>query len=194
MSLTDAIIIPDYGDTEDERYKALEALFKGHEIKPHFAPILWRRSVFTQNIAQFADYYARFDRRTLVIFGYGIGAMVGFVQSAIRPPQALILASMAPWFAEDIPGRATTHKVQHGSGRVGNYQKYAFSDIAPKISSQTWVLYNEGQSRRLPQLRVRAEAVRSNVAGSTLTLVPGDMQDFSGPDYQKSLLDLIQRL
>jgi hypothetical protein len=194
MDLTDALIIPEYGDTEDARYKRVAELFIRQKIEPHFVPIQWRRSIMTQNVAQFADFYAKYDRRTLVIFGYGIGAMIAFVQSAVRPPAALILGSMAPWFAEDVPLRTATHKVKHGSGRVGNYQKFTFADIAPRISAKTFLLYSEEESRRLPQIRIRAEQVRDEITGSTLTVVPGDIQDFSGPDYMSALRSIITSL
>jgi hypothetical protein len=194
MNLTDALIIPEYGDIEDARYRGVAELFIHRGIKPHFVPIQWRRSVMTQNVAQFADFYAKYDRRTLVVFGYGIGAMIAFVQSAVRPPAALILSSMAPWFAEDIPSRTPTHKVKHGSGRVGNYQKFTFADIAPKVPSKTFLLYSERESRRLPQVRTRTEQAHNEIAGSMLVVVPGDIQDFSGPDYAEALRRIISGL
>jgi hypothetical protein len=194
MNLTHALIVPDFGDRQDERYQMVGSLFKEQGIEPAFMPIDWHRAVLTRNIAQFSNYYDRYDRRTTVIFGYALGAMISFVQSSIRPPAALILASLESWFAEDIPLRSKTDVAALGLRRLADFESFDFDALVKFIVSPTYVLIGKSEASRIPSMRLRAEAVSKKVKDSKLLMLPGVKRDLASPVYREALRNVITEL
>ncbi|HUD11143.1 MAG TPA: hypothetical protein VMS08_01930 [Candidatus Saccharimonadia bacterium] len=194
MDLKHALIIPGFDERKDERYTELGSVFAARGIEPYFVPIDWPRTDLTRNIDQFSSYYDRYDRRKTVIFGFSVGAMIALVQSSVRPPAALILASLSPWFKEDIPTRSASHLALPGHRRMADYDKYEFSRIAPLVVSTTYILVGEREARRLRPLMTRSQAAVELIPGASLTIVPDAPHDFAHPDYLSALTRIIKGL
>jgi hypothetical protein len=194
MKLMHALIVPDFNDRNDERYRAVGTVFQSYDITPAFAPIDWNRTVLTRNVAQFSNRYERYDRRTTVIFGYSLGAMIAFVQSSVRPPAALVLASMEPWFKEDMVRRPTAQVAALGLRRMADYENFHFDTLVNGVVSPTYILLGAEEAARLPVMRDRAQAVHDQVTGSKLIMVSNAQSGLASPAYLDALSSVVARL
>lgn len=172
MKLENALIVPGFNESENKYYRQLEKWFHDAGIAPKFVPIMWPRTVLTQNIEEFRKTYVHFNPDTTVIFGYSLGATIAFLAAAERSPAVLILASMAPWFAEDIPNRSKYHRQVVGKRRLDTYKTIRFADTVKSISSKTYLLVGEIEANRWPAFLTRAAAARDLISNSELLEVP----------------------
>ena len=187
MNLTDALIIPGFSEREDDRYRRIASAFRGIGATPVFVPIVWPRTVITQNVEQFRPVYARYDPATTVVFGYSLGAMVAYMAARERSPAALILASVAPWFAEDVPERSHYHTRVIGSRRLSVYRGITFDDGAHRVTSRTTILVGEREIKQWPIFLTRARAVHAAISGSDLITVPRARHEIGHPKYMRAI-------
>jgi predicted alpha/beta-fold hydrolase len=193
MPLSKALIIPGFGGTEDG-YQYVEASFRAISVSPEFVPITWSRTVLTQNLGQFQGVYVRCHPETTIIFGYSLGAMIALLTAAEHNPAVLILASIAPWFAEDIPRRSEYHKQVAGHRRLAVYENTSFDEIAARIKAKTFILTSEGEGKRWPAYLERAKDAHRKIANSMLTEVPRAGHDINHLAYKKKVEELIVKL
>lgn len=193
MKLEHALMVPGFGGEYTNTYQRIGDWFRDVNIVPEFVPITWRRTIIDQNVGQFEQVYANHDPSTTVVFGYSLGATVAFAAAARRSPAVLILASMAPWFAEDVPQRSAYHKQLVGRRRLAAYKNFVFSDYANDVTSKTYLLVGGAEARRWPPFKQRAEAVHQTVPGSELFLIPHS-EHSPNEAYFEVIHKIIQRL
>lgn len=120
--------------------------------------------------------------------------MIAFLAAAEHNPAVLILASMAPWFSEDVKSRSDYHKYIVGKRRLAVYKDIYFTDAAKHITAKTYILVGGGSEiKRWPAFRVRAEAAHTTIRDSELIVVPGSGHALDR-QYLKAIRSVIAKL
>jgi hypothetical protein len=183
MELTHALLITSVEWPQSEIFDQIESYFAARNIQSARVRLHARFTTLSQNVDQFSYPYAKYDRRHTVIFGFGLAAMCAFVTASQRPPAALILASLDPWFAEDIPVRSSLDVREASGARLKDFERYRFSDLVKTVSSKTIMLLGDEEAERTPPYFERAKAVIRALPGSELLMVPGVRHDLTHSTY-----------
>jgi pimeloyl-ACP methyl ester carboxylesterase len=194
MKRQTALIVPGFGEGNDNRYRSIASMFRQAGIKPLFVPISWPRTVLSQNAREFDETYQKYDPASTVVFGFSAGAMLAFMSAARRSPAVLILASMPAWFAEDLATRSAGHKRIVGHRRVSDYATLHFDELAKKVRSKTYLLVAEGEIKQWPTFLARAADAHAKIAGSILVKVPHSGHNIGHEDYLKAVKSIIDGL
>ena len=194
MKLEHALIVPGGQQYDPVLFEPFEEVFRNAGISAQFVPIKWSRTVISQNVHQFNEIYRHYDPSTTVVFGFSAGAMISLIAAADRSPAVLILASLAAWFAEDVPHRSQWYKKAVGHRRVADYKNLHFSQLAPHITSETYILLTDSDSKRWPQFEVRAHEAQRLIKNSELIKVPNIGHDIGNPKYVQAVAEVISKL
>jgi pimeloyl-ACP methyl ester carboxylesterase len=171
-----------------KQYRALQKLFvtKGFEVK--MVPIAWNRSVMTDWIAQFSDFFRSNRGKKNVVLGFSYGAMIALMTAKETKPDQLILCSLSPYFAEDLPKIPDRWKRFIGKRRTEDFGRYSMKGVVKGVSSKVKVFIGSAEQKQFRQLAARC-TLAAKALGTSVIVVEGVKHDIGDARY----LDAIDR-
>ncbi len=131
-------VVPGYGGKVDRKdkdvRKFLSIISEKFEVVP--VKIDWGRKTMTDYAAQFLEQYD-FSSRGSCVFGFSFGAYISFITSPYTQPSLQILASLSPWFKEDIKRLPPKSRKNISMKMTRDLKSYSFNDISSRISPET---------------------------------------------------------
>lgn len=178
------LFIPGYFETLTSRnYASTIKAIEGRGYKVIFVPIDWKYKTITDWVTEFESTYTKYNPATTILAGFSYGSMIALISASKRPPAALWLFSLSPYFAEDLPNLNPTWLRGIGKRRVMDFQRLAFTPIATTITSPTLIFYGEKEASVWPPMKHRAEEARRLIKNSQLIQVPGAHHDVTDSRY-----------
>jgi len=121
---------------------------------PRLVQIDWRRSSGrnASSVArQLQDVYSEYpDPAQVILGGYRLGAVAALYVAARQPkgrtPAGLVLASLPPFFKEELASRSLAQDLLeqgYTKGQIESYRKQSFADIAGRIACRTQLFIGE---------------------------------------------------
>lgn len=144
---TVAFIIPGHLDSPKQKeYQLIAQAFKKENITPICVPIYWKYTTVSHWVIQFKKVFEGSKANKKIILGFSWGAIIAFVSGSELDVDTLILCSLSPWFAEDLPKLPKDWKANVGIRRVEDFKKIYITDLVKKIKSRTFLLYGMDES------------------------------------------------
>lgn len=180
-------IIPGFKEKfSHKQYRALHKLFvaKGFEVK--VAPIVWDRRVMTDWIAQFSEFFQSNRGKKNVVFGFSFGAMIALLTARALRPDELVLCSLSPYFAEDLPKIPDRWKRFIGKRRTTNFGRYWMKSAVKGLSIKTKVFIGGAEQKKFGSLASRCTLVAKALSASVI-VIDGVKHDIGDPRYRTAL-------
>lgn len=99
-------IIPGYKQRpENKAYREIAKFLKLQGYTPVLISIPWKKTTISKNVEYFLSEYKSTKASKKYILGFSYGAMIAFIAATKVSTSGLILCSLSPYFAEDLPKR-----------------------------------------------------------------------------------------
>lgn len=186
-----AIIIPGFGYSGKEKeYKKVAGFFAAKGIAPVVADIRWKRRTFSEYLAQFDDEYGKYfkNNKEVYVLGFSFGAMMSSVISSRHKSKVLMLCSLSPYFKEDLPRIKKWWKSWIGKGRLEEFKKLSFTNLAKNIKCKTFILAGNKEG---PEVGYRAKDALKKIKNSKLIFIEGVKHDISDSRYLAKIKKVI---
>lgn len=181
-------IIPGFRHSANEdQYGWLKAHLKSQGFAVKTVEVTWNKTVMTDNVQQFKDFYAKHKADTNYVLGFSFGAMIAAISAPELKPDMLFLCSLSPYFAEDLPTLKPYWRKNVGHRRVTDFESISATDIAKRITSPTTVIYGGGEGIKFPRLKHRCIEAAAQIRGARLLVAPEAPHQIDFPSYQKAI-------
>lgn len=129
-------ILPGFFSTTGETgYQKIAKEFCKYEFDVIFVDIAWKYNRINDYISQFLESYQRYKGTSNYIFGFSYGALIAYMSAKdhINNIDGLYLASIAPYFKEDLPYIPEGEKSEIGNRRFDDIEKTLFLEDSEKL-------------------------------------------------------------
>lgn len=181
--------------TTHEKYRPLsEGLNqKGYKVVP--VDINWKHKSVSQFVAEFKNIYRANSSQYNIVVGNSFGAVVAFVSAADLKPDLVILASLSPYFKEDISVEEGYKRgLRFGTKRLKDMMNYSAKAVAKNINATevyTKLLYGELEKQTVPYLVSRVKKTANDLEREELIEVKAAPHSMSDPVYIQAIIDLL---
>ncbi len=140
------IILPGFGETGKEKpYKELSkyAVQQGYIV--HIVKIQWDFRILSQWIIQVEKYLEEkhIESEKAVLFGFSFGAEVAFHIAKNKTFKQLLLASISPYFSENLKYIPKESSDFFGIRRMNDFKKYSYRRVLGIKNSNTLFFFGE---------------------------------------------------
>lgn len=190
-----AYIIPGFThSTNAKEYKDVAKIFESREIKTVPIKIHWKYRTMTDYLDEFLSQLKHDQNDEIYLFGFSFGAMIALITAVKIKPRVLILASLSPYFKEDLPKMKTLWKINIGKKRIVDFKNYSFSEIAKKINCQTILLAGEKECQKYERLKYRVKDTHKKIKKNGLIIIPNAKHDIGQKEYLEVIKNVIEKL
>lgn len=181
-------IIPGFREKiSHKQYVGLRNAFPKKDFDVVLVPIVWDRRVMTDWIDQFSECYESHRGKKNIVLGFSYGAMIALLTAKTLRPDRLILCSLSPYFAEDLPKIPMWWKRFIGKRRTEDFSRYSMKKAVKGISITTTVFIGGGEQKKFPQLKRRCVEGAKELSAS-LIVVPNVLHDIGDPRYRVAIV------
>lgn len=139
-----AFIIPSYfSNVSDQGYKRIGEIFEDCKYNVVYVSIDWKFKTISDYKVQFRQIYEKNKGEVNIVFGFSFGAMIALLTAKEIKPTSLILASLSPYFSEDLDTLTTADIEAIGRKRFIDLQNHSFNEAVSGLRSKTHLLYGE---------------------------------------------------
>lgn len=183
-------IIPGFRHSAKEKqYAWMRKFFADQGFMVRTIDTTWTRSVMSDNVRQFKEYFAKHSTETNYILGFSFGAMVAAISAPELKPEKLILCSLSPYFAEDLPSLKPYWRKSIGHRRFSDFETFNAKRIAGQISSPTTIIYGSAEGKKYPRLKNRCEKAATDIKGAKLVVASDAPHQIDFPSYIDAIKD-----
>ncbi len=120
-----AFLIPGNGeDLKSRDYQAVLNMYKELGYEPKFVTIDWKYKTIDDWVGQVKAEIPEKDLKESILSGFSWGSMIALTIAAnYTNPKKLLLYSLSPYFAEDLPHVKGTWLKWAGKRRVATFKK-----------------------------------------------------------------------
>ena len=187
-----AYIIPGFTESPRQKvYQEIARTFQAKGVSPIPVPVKWRRKVMSDYTREFLKKYPSKKFARVYILGFSFGAVMAFLTTPTIRPKALILCSLSPYFAADIPLLKKSWKRLVGQKRLTDFKQYDFNKTARQINCRTILLVGEKENQRVKD---RVALANKRIKNSKLIVVPGSSHDIRNQKYLLAVKKVIRSL
>ncbi|MFA7314868.1 MAG: hypothetical protein WC025_02960 [Candidatus Magasanikbacteria bacterium] len=185
-------IIPGFGQqTKMSGYNKLLKFFKTKKFKVVSVKISWKNKVMSNYIDEFSKQLTHQKEDEVYLFGFSLGAMIAFISAEKINPKVLLLASLSPYFKEDLKFVRESWKNFLGKKRIEDFKNFSFTKLAKKIDCKTFLFAGETEVKELFR---RVEDANKNLKHSELFIIKNTKHDISQKEYLNKLEEIINTL
>lgn len=181
-------IIPGFKEKiSDPQYVALRRAFMRKGFDVHVVPIVWDRRVMTDWVVQFEKYFFEHRGAKNAVLGFSFGAMIALVTAQRARPDALVLCSLSPYFAEDLSMIPERWRRFIGKRRTEDFARYSMKQTVKGISIPAQVFIGGAEQQKFRLLAARC-ARAATVLGCPVTVIDGVKHDIGDVRYRDALV------
>lgn len=180
-------ILPGFREKiSDPQYVALRNFFRGKGFEVRMVPIVWDRRVMTDWILQFEEFFRSSRGKKNAVLGFSYGAMIALLAAKSLQPDALILCSLSPYFAEDLSNIPDRWKRFIGKRRTADFGRYSMKSAVKCVSSKVKVFIGGAEQKKFRQLAARC-AFAAKALETSVIVVEGVKHDIGDARYREAL-------
>jgi hypothetical protein len=167
---------------------------KGYEVVA--VDINWKYHTMSKFVKEFKETYRQKASRNNIIIGNSFGAMVAMITAPELKPDKIILCSLSPFFAEDIP-RFKPGKLEKwfGTRRVKDFSTISAKEVAQKINKtnvKSVLFYGEQEKKIYKKLVDRVIDTSKDLKGSKLKEILNAPHSFDGTTYIAAIVNILR--
>lgn len=168
------LFVPGFQESRNSRnYARILRMFEERGLRTIFVDIDWRHTVQSQWVSQLNAVYYKYAPSDVVLAGFSFGAVTVFLAASQCPPAELVLFSLSPLFAEDIPHWTVTDHKTVGSKREAEAADSSFQTIAKSITCPVRSFIGDSEIRLWPDMKYRFEQTRTMFTKGVHVVIPG---------------------
>lgn len=177
-------MIPGSGEgLKDRDYGAVLKMYRSLGYDPEFVPIDWNYKIFDDYVEQIKNLIPRSDLEKSLLSGFSWGAMLALIVSAqYANPRKLVLCSLSPYFAENLPHTKESWLKWAGKRRVKNLANYSIRELAPSIQSPTVLFIGDAERKKYGD-KIDMEANKLIKNSKYIVIGGGVSHDVADPKY-----------
>ena len=139
-------------DLQTTNYKVTLKAIESRGYATVFVPINWKRTTIDDWVNQVQIIYDQYESENTILAGFSYGAMTALSVAAKRPPSALWIFSLSPYFSEDIPLLKLAWLRNIGKQRTERFWRLSFDALAPAITCNTQLFIGDSEAKKFPDL------------------------------------------
>ncbi len=190
-----AYLIPGaFEDLKDRGYQAVLDIYKECGYQAEFIRIDWKYKTIDDWVEQVKTKIPKEDLRNSLLSGFSWGSMIALAISAEHTnPKKLLLFSLSPYFAEDLPNVKKPWFKWAGKYRVAAFKNFSMNKLAAKIDCPTTIFIGSKEVSKYSDMRRRTREAHKRIKGSRVIEIKDVAHDVGNPKYvqavEKSLLN-----
>lgn len=189
-----AYIIPGFRhSTNAKEYKEVAKLFELRQIKTVPIKIHWKYRTMTDYVDEFLAQVKHEKDDEAYLFGFSWGAMIALISARKIKPKKLILASLSPYFREDLPAMKNWWRLNVGKKRELDFKKYEFNAIAKRINCPTILLAGEKECQKYKRFKYRVNDAHKKIKNSKLIMILNAKHDLGQKEYLEAIKNLTKK-
>ncbi|OGH84918.1 MAG: hypothetical protein A2493_00390 [Candidatus Magasanikbacteria bacterium RIFOXYC12_FULL_33_11] len=185
-------IIPGFGqNTKMKGYTELIKFFKTKKFKVVPIKITWKHKVMSDYVTEFQTQLIHKKEDDVYLFGFSFGAMIAFISADKIKPKDLLLASLSPYFKEDLKYNRPAWSKYLGKKRMKDFENFSFNKLSKIINCKTFLFAGEKEVKEL--FRTVNDA-HKKLNKSELVIIKNAEHDISKKEYIGELKEVINKL
>jgi len=183
------LFVPGFMEDRHSRdYDTLLAAIETKGYRTHFVSLSWRRTTIDDWTRELHEVYHAHNPKQTILAGFSFGAMTALMTAAQRPPAALWLCSLSPYFAEDMPEAKVTWLHDIGERRAARFRTLPFDNLASKVTCPILLVAGANEDARVLK---RRDAAAKTWPHAVVCTAPDCAHDATNPHYRQTLLEHI---
>lgn len=181
-----AYLIPGWGeDLKDRDYQAVLDVYKNAGYKAELISVDWNYKTIDDYVDEVRKKISKKDLRDSLLSGFSWGAMIALVLAAeYQSPKKLLLFSLSPYFAEDLPRLKKSWIDGVGKARLKAFKNLPMEPLAKKVNCPTLIFAGTQEGAELEH---RVKEAHRLVTGSKLFMLDGVKHDVADRRYVEAL-------
>jgi len=183
-----AYLIPGaFEDLKSRDYQAVLDVYKKLGYEPRFIKIDWKYKTIDDWVEQVQAKLSKENVQDSLLSGFSWGAMIALVLAAkYYSPKKLLLFSLSPYFAEDLPYVKKPWLKWAGKHRVATFKHLKMNELAVKIQCPTVIFIGDKEVSKYSDMKRRTREAHKRIQGSKLVIIKGVKHDVGDPLYVKA--------
>ena len=145
----------------------------------------------TDYVNEFLGQLIHKENDEVYVFGFSFGAMIAFISAKDIKPKKIILASLSPYFKEDLPYLKKSWKKYVGQRRLRDFENFSFDKIVQNIKCDTQLLVGKKEDKLLIR---RVKLASEKIPKSNLSMVSGARHNIKQTEYFKAMENIILKM
>ncbi len=143
-------------------------------------------------VNEFEQMYNLYKSANNTVLGFSFGAMIAYISASRLRPNRLVLCSLSPYFAEDLPTLKPWWRTILGTRRIKDFENFKAINIAKLIKIPATFFYGTAEAERFPTLKHRIASIAKLLPKSKIVVVQNAPHAIDHPEYQKAICENIQ--
>lgn len=163
-------------------------MYKQLGYEPHFVSIDWKYKTIDDWTKEVKNKLSKEDIENSVLSGFSWGSMIALTIAAeYKNPKKLLLFSLSPYFAEDLPHVKETWLKWAGKRRVATFKKLYMNELAVKINCPTVIFVGSKEVSKYSDMKNRTREAHRYIKGSRVIEIQGVKHDVGDPKYVEAI-------
>mgnify|MGYP001594670819 CR=1 FL=1 len=184
-----AYLIPGNKESLKSRdYQAVLNMYKELGYKPKFVQIDWKYKTIDDWVEQVKAEIPKNDLKESILSGFSWGSMIVLTIAAnYINPKKLLLYSLSPYFAEDLPHVKETWLKWAGKRRVVTFKKLYMNELAVRINCPTVIFVGSKEVSKYSDMQRRTREAHKRIKGSKVIEIEDVKHDVGDPKYVQAI-------
>lgn len=187
--------IPGFGENAgDKRYKRIIKIFERKGFKVITVHIDWKYRVMSDYIKQFSEIYNKNKNENQVseiyFFGFSLGAYIALTSSHFLSVKCIFLASLSPYFKEDIQYLPERWKIYMGSNRMKDFATFHFDKVVKNVKSKVYLFAGDKEGEHIKR---RFLGVRNNISNLNYYYIRNATHDVDNVEYYRAMYEVLEK-
>ncbi|HXY18153.1 MAG TPA: alpha/beta hydrolase [Candidatus Nitrosopolaris sp.] len=189
-----AYLIPGaFEDVKSRGYRALLDTYKELGYQPEFVRIDWKYKTIDDWVEQVKSEIPKENVQSSLLSGFSWGSMIALAVAAEHTnPKKLLLFSLSPYFAEDLPHVKKPWFRWAGKNRISTFKNFYMNELADKIDCPTVIFIGSKEVSKYSDMRRRTREAHKRIKGSRLVIIDGVKHDVADPKYVAAIKETLK--
>ena len=162
--------------------------FRRKGIRPIPVNIHWKYKTMSNYVEEFLSQVIPRPYAKVSVFGFSFGAMIAMLAAKYIKPDRLYLASLSPYFNEDLKHLSAADQKVLGKKRLADFKKNSFRSAAKNVSCPVFLMVGECEPA---QVKKRVQAARHKLKHTKVVVIKEAGHLFSDDNYIKCVIRTI---
>ncbi len=184
-----AYLIPGAFDNLKSRdYQAVLDVYKKLGYDPEFIHIDWKYKTINDWVEQVEAKISKKDLRNSLLSGFSWGSMIALAVAAeYTNPKKLLLFSVSPYFAEDLPHVKKPWFKWAGKHRIATFKNFYMNELAAKIDCPTIIFIGSKEVSKYSDVKRRSREAHKRIKNSRKVVIKGVGHNLADPKYVEAI-------
>ena len=174
-------------------YQAVLDMYKQLGYEPHFVSIDWKYKTIDDWTEEVRSKLSKKDIENSILSGFSWGSMIALtVATEYENPKKLLLFSLSPYFAEDLPYVKEAWLKWAGKRRVAAFKRLSMNKLAAELKCPTTIFIGSKEVSKYSDVRRRTREAHKRIKGSRVIEIEDVAHDVGDPKYVEAIRKALQ--